>query len=126
LALLAPPELLRRDARLVGALPLRRPRAARGRVRSRHRPRLHHAAPALREWDPAARAQRGREVRRRPRVPGIQATDEHPRPTPATGLGAERPLLEAVVRDEPLRSAPVSPELGAREEGERASRGFAG
>ena len=55
-------------------------------LRRGDRPRVHHAAPALRERDPAARAERRCQVRRRPRLPRVQAADEHPRPVPASRL----------------------------------------
>ena len=51
-------------------------------VRGRHRPGLHHAAPAVRERDPAAREERQREVRGRRGVSRLQTSDEHPRPVP--------------------------------------------
>ena len=60
------------------------PFLARSSLRGGDRARVHHPAPALRERDSAARAERRGQVRRRPRLPRVQATYEHSRAAPAS------------------------------------------
>ena len=59
-----------------------------GGVRRGGRAGVHHPAPPLRERYPAARAKRRGQVRRRPRLPRIQATDEHPRAAATSQLAS--------------------------------------
>ena len=62
--------------------------SSRGGVRRGGRAGVHHPAPPLRERYPAARAKRRGQVRRRPRLPRIQATDEHPRAAATSQLAS--------------------------------------